>query len=398
MTKTLRPLWQIILVQTPVSITALASVSPLGHRPEEIWQHYLSPKHHLSLNDFSSRKVYAGFLDAATQAWVNRLREENPYYQSLDKSVINALTVARNAVKQAQWDATDSYGVNFGSSRGATALFEQYHADFLQTKSAHTLSSPTTTLGNISSWIAQDLQTQGPEISHSITCSTGFHALLNGIAWLRAGMANQFLIGASEAPLTEFTVAQMQAMKIYARENQDYPCRAMDLAKTTNSMVLGEGAVACCLELGAKENALATIEGIGYATELLAHNVSITAEADCFQKSMQMAMQGHDPQSIDVLIMHAPGTLKGDSAEYKAVQKVFGQSLPLLTSNKWKIGHSLGASGLLSLELAVLMLQQQVFISVPYLLANNATKPLQKILINAVGFGGNAVSILVSKT
>jgi 3-oxoacyl-(acyl-carrier-protein) synthase len=384
-------------LQTAVSITALASVSPLGHRPEEIWQHYLSPKHHLTLADFGTRKAYAGFLNSSSQAWVNALREENPYYHSLDKSVINAIAVSRMAVQMAQWKADDSFGINFGSSRGATTLFEHYHADFLQNKSAHTLSSPTTTLGNISSWIAQDLQTQGPEISHSITCSTGFHALLNGIAWLRAGMANQFLIGASEAPLTEFTIAQMQAMKIYARENQDYPCRAMDLAKTTNSMVLGEGAVACCLELGVKENALATIVGIGYATELLAHNVSITAEADCFQKSMQMAVQDHDPQSIDALIMHAPGTLKGDSAEYKAVQKVFGTQLPLLTSNKWKIGHSLGASGLLSLELAVLMLQQQLFIPVPYLPIIQQNKPLQKILINAVGFGGNAVSILVSK-
>jgi 3-oxoacyl-(acyl-carrier-protein) synthase len=300
------------------------------------------------------------------------------------------------AVQMAQWNSDQLFGVNFGSSRGATTLFEHYHADFLQNKSAHTLSSPTTTLGNISSWIAQDLQTQGPEISHSITCSTGFHAVLNGIAWLQSGMAKQFLVGASEAPLTDFTIAQMQAMKIYARENQDYPCRSLDLSKTTNSMVLGEGAVACCLELDAK-NALVNVLGIGYATELLAHNVSITAEADCFQKSMQMAMQGHDPDSIDAIILHAPGTLKGDSAEYKAVQKVFGESLPMLTSNKWKIGHSLGASGLLSLELAVLMLQHQVFISVPYLPANKTTKPLKKMLINAVGFGGNAVSILVGK-
>jgi len=393
----LRPLPQIVPVHTPVSITALASVSPLGHRPEEIWQAYLLPKHHLTLADFGTRKAYAGFLNSASQLWVNQLREENPQYKLLDKSVINALAVGRQAVQNAQWNSAHSFGVNFGSSRGATTLFENYHTDFLQNKSAHTLSSPTTTLGNISSWIAQDLQTQGPEISHSITCSTGFHALLNGIAWLRAGMANQFLIGASEAPLTEFTVAQMQAMKIYARENQEYPCRAMDLAKTTNSMVLGEGAVACCLELGIKPHALAVIEGIGYATELLAHNVSITAEADCFQKSMQMAMQGHDSQSIDAIIMHAPGTLKGDSAEFKAVQKVFGTQLPLLTSNKWKIGHSLGASGLLSLELAVMMLEQQLFVPVPYLPVNNTAKPLQKILINAVGFGGNAVSILVGK-
>ena len=113
-----------------------------------------------------------------------------------------------------------------------------------------TLSSPTTTLGNISSWVAHDLQTKGPEISHSITCSTALHALINGVAWLKSGMANKFLVGGSEAPLTPFTIAQMKAMRIYAKGNSDYPCRAMDLQKKQNTMVLGEAASIACLELG----------------------------------------------------------------------------------------------------------------------------------------------------
>jgi 3-oxoacyl-(acyl-carrier-protein) synthase len=42
--------------------------------------------------------------------------------------------------------------------------------------------------------------------------------------------------------------------------------------------------------------------------------------------------------------MHAPEP--GDLTEYKAIQKILGESLPLLTTNKWKIGHTFGASGL----------------------------------------------------
>jgi 3-oxoacyl-(acyl-carrier-protein) synthase len=95
--------------------------------------------------------------------------------------------------------------------------------------------------------------------------------------------------------------------------------------------------------------------------------------------------------------MHAPGTVKGDRSEYRAIQKVFGDSLPALTSNKWKIGHTLGASGLLSLELAVLMLEKQRFIGIPYLEEYAAPKRLRHILVNAVGFGGNAVSILLGR-
>ena len=61
-----------------------------------------------------------------------------------------------------------------------------------------------------------------------------------------------------------------------------------------------------------------------------------------------------------------------------------------------KVGHSLGASGLLSIEMAVLMLNHQTFIDIPYL-EQSRPKKISKIMINAVGFGGNAVTILLSK-
>jgi 3-oxoacyl-(acyl-carrier-protein) synthase len=242
------------------------------------------------------------------------------------------------------------------------------------------------------------LQSQGPEISHSITCSTALHALLNGVAWLKAGMADKFLVGGSEAPLTDFTIAQMHALKIYSNsnENSEYPNRALDLNKKKNTLILGEGAAVCCLEIGKKENALAFIEGIGYATEILEHNVSVSAEATCFQKSMKMALGNINLSEVDAIVMHAPGTIKGDLTEYKAIQKVFGENLPLLTTNKWKIGHTFGASGMLSIEMAIMMLQHNQFIGVPFAKAQIQKKPLKKIMVNAVGFGGNAVSILLS--
>jgi 3-oxoacyl-(acyl-carrier-protein) synthase len=161
-------------------------------------------------------------------------------------------------------------------------------------------------------------------------------------------------------------------------------------------MILGEGAGVCCLEIGKKENALAFIEGIGYATEILEHNISISAEADCFQKSMRMALANTNLSEVDVIVMHAPGTIKGDLTEYKAIEKVFGSQLPLLTTNKWKIGHTFGASGILSLELAILMLQHNQFVGVPFAKEQNANQPIRKVLVNAVGFGGNAVSILLT--
>ena len=348
-------------------------------------------------------------LDDDSNQIVAALKQSDIKYKSLDKSVLYAMAASRKAIQNAGWTSNDVFGINIGSSRGATDLFEKHHQEYLETGKAQTLASPTTTLGNISSWVAHDLQNSGPEISHSITCSTALHALLNGVAWLRAGMTDKFLVGGSEAPLTDFTIAQMRALKIYSNieESQpelvedlltknNYPCRALDFEKSQNTLILGEGAAVCCLEMGKKENALAFIEGIGYATEILEHNISISAEATCFQKSMKMALKDTDLSEVDVIVMHAPGTKAGDLTEYKAIQKVFTSTLPMLTTNKWKIGHTFGASGILSIEMAILMLQHQEFIGVPFVQEQNTRKQIRKVLVNAVGFGGNAVSVLLS--
>jgi 3-oxoacyl-[acyl-carrier-protein] synthase II len=381
-----------------IAITALSSVSALGCESNSIWNQYLAPETLIKTNTIGNNEVFTASIPDEVKQEVLSIKNEDNKYKALDQTVLMALFVARKALKNAHWNTEIDFGINFGSSRGATQLFEQHYETFLKTGKTPTLTSPTTTLGNISSWVAHDLKSKGIAISHSITCSTSLHAIVNGIAWLQSGMAQKFMAGGSEAPLTAFTIQQMQSLKIYAQQSATYPCKALQLDKTKNTMVLGEGAAVVCMENGENPNALAYITGIGFATDTLQHNISISEDAKCFQESMKMAIKNCDLHDIDAIVMHAPGTIKGDSSEVKAIEQVFGNHKPLLTTNKWKIGHTFGASGILSLELAILMLQHNQFISVPYL--ENQTvnpKPLRNILVNAVGFGGNAVTLLVSK-
>ncbi len=385
-------------MKTKIAITSLSSISPLGNQPEAIWKNYLTDKTLISTQEIEGKSQYVAVIPHEIRNQIDVLKKEDVKYKSLDETVLLAILVSREAIKNVGWKQGDDFGINIGSSRGATQLFEKYHKEFLESGKTATLASPTTTLGNISSWVAHDLKNNGPEISHSITCSTALHAILNAIAWMQSGMANKFLVGGSEAPLTAFTLAQMNALKIYSKEENEFPCRAFDLNKTKNTMVLGEAATVACLEIGEHKNALAYIEGIGYATDTLEHNISISDEAECFQKSMKMALQNVSLEEIDAIVMHAPGTLKGDTSEYKAIQKVFGNTLPMLTTNKWKVGHTFGASGMLNLEMAIMMMNHNQFISVPFGEQQTLRKSINKVLINAVGFGGNAVTVLLSKS
>jgi 3-oxoacyl-(acyl-carrier-protein) synthase len=384
-------------MKSKIAITALSSISPLGNEPNGIWNNYLSQSTLITTQEIDGKKQFVAPIPPVIRVQIEQLKKEEVKYKSLDETVLLAILVSRQAIQNAGWKHGDDFGINLGSSRGATQLFEKHHREFIETGKTATLASPTTTLGNISSWVAHDLKNNGPEISHSITCSTALHAILNAVAWLQSGMATKFLVGGSEAPLTGFTLAQMNALKIYAKEENEFPCRAFDLNKAKNSMVLGEGAAVACLELGEHSNALAYISGIGYATDTLEHNISISDEAECFQKSMKMALQNTNLEEIDAIVMHAPGTLKGDTSEYKAITKIFGENHPMLTTNKWKVGHTFGASGMLNLELAMLMMQHNQFIPVPFAEPQPTRNNIRNVLINAVGFGGNAVTILLSK-
>ena len=385
-------------MQQAISIVSISSLSALGSSSEAISEAYKSNNHFLSEREFDGQKTCVAQLNSKDKKAIQELKVSNKKYNNLDKTVLYGIFTARKAIEKANWNLENNFGVNIGSSRGATELFEKHHSFYLKNNKSNTLSSPTTTLGNISSWIAHDLQTNGPEISHSITCSTGLHSVLNGVAWINSGMTDKFLVGASEAPLTEFTIAQLKALKIYTKQNKNkYPCKALDLNKTSNTMVLGEASTMLCLEKGNVKNRIASIVGIGYATEILEHNTSISSDANCLKKSMLMAIGKHNIKEIDAVVMHAPGTIKGDLSEYQAIKSIFSENMPFLTTNKWKLGHTFATSGILNIEMGIEMIKNNKTIPVPYINNKIINKNIKKVLINAVGFGGNAVSILISK-
>ena len=382
----------------PISILSSYSLSALGKEPADIWKKYLSKTHFLR---YKKTDTLQGWVGAFVLEDIKKLQNENNTYKNLDRSVCLAILAARGAVAKSPWQNAD-FGINIGSSRGATALFEKYYHSFLEggQNKVPTRTSPTTTLGNIASWVAQDLQNaSGIYISHSITCSTALHSFLNGIAWLASGLKDKFLVGGSEAANTPFTLAQMKALKIYntADKKTAYPCLAGAADTSKNTMVLGEGAAVFCLERGVHKDAQAFIVGIGYATEPLTHCVSLSTKATCFQSSMQMALKSAGLKGVDVVVMHAPGTIQGDSSERNAIKTVFKNKLPLLTTNKWKIGHTLGASGALSVDFALQMLAKQKFIKTPFESDFIVKTKLDTLMVNAVGFGANAVSIILKR-
>jgi 3-oxoacyl-(acyl-carrier-protein) synthase len=373
-------------LKNPIYIHDAALISPLGENGFGTTESFFC----------TQKGTPVGRLDSKSEVEIRSLRAENSQYQKLDRSTLLAILAARRLKLD-----TKDVAINIGSSRGATAIWEDFHAEFLKTGTVPVQTSPLTTLGNVSSCVAQDLGTQETAFSHSITCATAAHSILNAIAWLESGMATTFIAGGTEAPLTDFTIAQMKALRIYSQESDDFKCRALDLEKKSNTMILGEAAACIVLSKTPSSNGI-RISGFGTAIESLQSATSMSSEGLGFQKSMKDAMGEFSHDSIDAIITHAPGTILGDSSEVNAIRAVFRKEHPRLCNNKWQMGHSLGASAAVNLYMAIDLLTNHKFQSIPYL-TEEFVNPRgidaapKRIMINASGFGGNCVSILVEK-
>jgi len=394
-----------------ITIKAHGSISALGFRNETILRNYGTDRALVTSKAFNKIIYPVASLSEEAELFLGEfMKRDFKFLRRLDRSVLMAVAAASLAFDAAGWATgkrAPSIGVNIGSSRGATDLFERFHADYLRSpeKSAALMTSPLTTLGNISSSVAHFLDIAGPVISNSMTCTTGSQALINAVAWLRAGMASKFLAGASEAPLTGFTLAQLEALGICSRDvNNPYPCRPLAQAEESeDTMILGEGAAVFALERATKAEAAhgkieAVVESVGYAFEKISSPTGISEEANALQKSMQMALRNQQTDgAVDLVLMHAPGTVMGDCAELRAISRVFGDEPPRLFSNKWKIGHTYAASAPLSMELGILAIQHQLALDFPYpSRVHNRPGAIRKVMVNAAGFGGNATSIILS--
>ena len=141
------------------------------------------------------------------------------------------------------------------------------------------------------------------------------------------------------------------------------------------------------------------ILGIGWAVEETPTATGLSADGLAFERSMRMALS-QVPQgvTVDAVVAHAPGSVKGDEAELRAISRTLGDSL-VVCSTKHLTGHTYGASGMVSLAMAQALFAGAPWRGFPY--PTGIQRPLKgpprAVLINTAGFGGNSVSLVVGQ-
>ena len=105
-------------------------------------------------------------IDDTAEQGLENLKASNRQYARLDRTTLLALLAAEGlSIKPG---SGQRLGINLGSSRGATQLLEQYMQEFAEQGQVSPFASPTTTAGNISSWVGQHLGAKGVRFDLSL--------------------------------------------------------------------------------------------------------------------------------------------------------------------------------------------------------------------------------------
>jgi 3-oxoacyl-(acyl-carrier-protein) synthase len=143
---------------------------------------------------------------------------------------------------------------------------------------------------------------------------------------------------------------------------------------------LGQGAVLAVFESGKKaKNPKAIVRGTGVASELSTNPLGQREDGQGYVKAMQEAFEISRLNSHDIKVIkaHGTGTKSNNEAERCAIETVFGSKGYVATSLKQRIGHTMGASGLLESCLFIDYIKEGVIPGIP-----NRTKLDQVFLSN----------------
>jgi nodulation protein E len=234
-----------------------------------------------------------------------------------------------------------------GSGAGGLVTYEQsYRALFLEGKRAtHPLTLLRIIGSSASAHVGIEFGVKGPTFATCSACSTGTHAI--GIArdYIKNGMVDVAIAGASESVINYGTMKAWQALHVLSPEG------CFPFAKKRNGTVLGEGAGILVMESyehakarGAK--ILAEIVGYGMSSDA---KDMVNPDIEGPKEAMRMALDDAQlsPSDIQYLNAHGTATTINDANETRAIKAVFGNAAKNLaiSSTKSMHGHPLGAGG-----------------------------------------------------
>jgi nodulation protein E len=276
-------------------------------------------------------------------------------------------------------------GVGVGGLETLDNSFWSVYHD--EQRKLHPLTIPRLMINAAPSLVSMDLGLKGMTYAIASACASGTHAIGTAFHMVRGGGAQVAVTGGSEACITFGTMLAWEALRVLTFDT----CRPF--SRERSGLVIGEGAAILVLEewdRAVARGAHIYAEMVGFGGNADAGDItSMDMENAALTMQLAMADAGLAPGEIDYINAHGTGTTMNDKLESAAIHHAFdGARVPLVSSSKGVLGHSLGAAGALEALVAAKALDEQV---VPP--TANCTDPETELGLDVVPEGPRAMPI-----
>ncbi len=263
-------------------------------------------------------------------------------------------------------------------------------------------------LAAIAATLVRELRISGPVLTVSAACASGLIALIRGVLMLRSGEARRILVVAAESSFHPLLLASYQRLGVLT--DQVTGCRPFD--RDRRGFFVGEAAAAVMLETKPTDTfshspgtpgECCTVDAFALGSDA----VSITASDPRGLVLRNLIQRVSGGRGFDLIHAHGTGTDLNDPIELNAIDAAITGATPVY-SHKGALGHTLGASSLVSVVLNCmahgrglippnsrtpnpLPTRSAIIADTPL------SRPIRRSLIIAAGFGGPVAALACSR-
>lgn len=357
-----------------VVITGVGIVSPIGRTTGEAWDAMAAGRSGVrAITRFDASMFRTQIAGEVADADERDARFKAPYWDRLDRRSRFAVSAALSAVQGSGLSFTDQ-----NKAWVATVMASERPEEDWLLEGARLLEGDPEAAKRVlarharphapADRVASLLGVTGPTMQVENRSAGGLAAIIEAAGMIRRGDALVAIAGGAEAPITPLSLAAFEGTGALSSRN-DAPAEAsrpMDAAR--DGFVLAEGAAVVTLE--ALE--VATARGARILAEIEGEAMTFSPGTDgepgfdavqigaALQRAL--VLSGRIQSEVDLIALHAAGTVDGDRQEAVGVKRIFGASTrhhmytPALKSH---YGHMLGASGPMALALVLEAMHRQ---------------------------------------
>ncbi len=400
-----------------VVVTGMGIVSSLGNNISEVTNSLENLKSGITKNHINAElglrsQVSGSVKDLEMKALIDR-----KLYRFMGDAAAYAYLSTEQAIHDAELNEAELSSVRTGlimGSGGASSEDQIDSADILRSKGLKRIGPyrVTKAMGStVSACLATSFGIKGINYSISSACATSAHCIGSGMEQIQLGKQDIVIVGGGEAEHWGMTSLfdAMGALSTKYNETPEVASRAYD--KDRDGFVIAGGGGTLILE--EKEHAIkrgariyAALTGYG-ATSDGEDMVSPSGEGG--KRCMEIALKMTKSSKVDYINAHGTSTPAGDITELNAINLVFGEDLPMISSTKSLSGHSLGAAGVHESIFSLIMMKEGFVVGSANIenldegaadfpiVRENTKKELNKILSNSFGFGGTNATLIFEK-